>query len=267
MQVAKNYRYLLIALLAALCVLWLMPVYNAVTASLMTHGWGNYEKVLGFKLKGQLFLPKMLINSVIVVGTSILLILLVSMLAAFAYSKMKFRGRHFFYLLTLGFFAVPVITILQPNTVILNYLGLRNTYLAMIIPMTTINIPIALLIFKNYFDGISNAFMEAAMIDGCTRLQTFIKLIIPISVPAIVNVLIVVFLNGWNDYVIPLMFNSKPELFTLTLAPGFFSTSMYSGEIGTLYASIIVIAVPTLLFYLFMQRYIIEGLTAGGIKE
>jgi ABC-type glycerol-3-phosphate transport system permease component len=262
----RKQDFIITAFLLVLAIIWVIPILNAFKLSLDTNGWGNYMKVLTFELDGTLFLPKMFLNSIIVVGTSIFLVLAITATAAYSFSKMKFPGSDAIYLSILAFYAVPIITILLPTSTIIQFLGLRNTYAAMIIPMVTINIPIALLIFKNYFDSISSTYIEAAQMDGCSNFKILFKIILPMSTPALVNVLIVLFLLTWNDYAIPLMFTSENDLFTLTLAPGFFSMAMNRSEVGPLYACIILIAIPTLIVYLLLQKKITEGAQAGGIK-
>lgn len=259
--------YLLIELfLLMVALVWILPMISAVQTSLSGKGWENYRAVLRFKLNGIYFLPKMFANSVIVSGITIALVMAVTILAGYAFSKLEFKGRNVLYVAILGCFAIPAISTFLPNTMLIKYMGIRNTYLAMILPMTTINIPISLLIFKNYFDGISDSFLEAATIDGSSRFNTLIKVILPMSTPVVVNILIVLFLYTWNDFTIPLMFTSKQNLFTLTLAPGFFALAQDRVEMGPLYASIILIAVPIIIFYMALQDKIIKGLTLGGVK-
>jgi raffinose/stachyose/melibiose transport system permease protein len=254
-------------ILVILAIVWIAPLVNAVKLSLTGGGVNNYKTVLSFKLNNQLFLPRMFANSLLIVGTSIALILAITMLAAFAFSKMQFRWKKHLYAFVLAFYSIPVISILLPESTILRWIGLKDSYFAMIIPMVVINIPLALLIFKNYFDSIPNAYIEAAEIDGCTPFQVLGHVMLPLVTPAIVNVIVVTFLMTWNDYTIPLMFNNKQSHYALTLAPGFFNLALNKSEIGPLYACIIVIAIPTIIFYFIMQNKLKDGLTAGGLKE
>ena len=160
-----------------------------------------------------------------------------------------------------------MISILLPISTIERFLNLKDTYFAMIIPMVAINLPLALMILKNFFDTIPDSFIEAATIDGSNTFTTFFYVLLPMVSPAVVNVLVVVFMLTWNDYTIPLMFNSVQSHYTLTMAPGFFNLALNKSDIGPLFASIIVIAIPTIIFYIFMQDKLKSGLTAGGIKE
>ncbi|WP_343246256.1 carbohydrate ABC transporter permease [Diplocloster hominis] len=266
----KKYKagdWLILLCLILLAVIWIVPLVNSFFLSLKGNGLVNYQTVFTFKIKGQYFLPRMFLNSVLVVGGSLVIILAFSSLAAYAFSKLKFRGRNFLFILILSFYSIPVISILLPISTIERFLNLKDTYFAMIIPMVAINLPLALMILKNFFDTIPDSFIEAATIDGSNTFTTFFYVLLPMVSPAVVNVLVVVFMLTWNDYTIPLMFNSVQSHYTLTMAPGFFNLALNKSDIGPLFASIIVIAIPTIIFYIFMQDKLKSGLTAGGIKE
>lgn len=254
-------------ILLILAVIWLCPLINSFMLSLKGNGLTNYKTVFQFQIDGMYFLPKMFLNSIFVVGMSLLIILVLTIMAAYAFSKMKFFGKKAFYLLMLSFYSIPVISILLPTSTIIRTLGLENSYLSMIIPMVAINLPLALMIFKNYFDTIPDSYIEAAKLDGSNSFTTLVYVLLPMISPAVVNVLVVVFMLCWNDYTIPLMYNSVQKHYMLTMAPGFFNLALNKSEIGPLFACIIVIALPTIAFYIFMQDKLKSGLTVGGIKE
>lgn len=254
-------------LMIGLAAFWAVPIINAVQMSLSRSGFDNYKIVLTFRVGGILYLPRMFVNSVIISGSSIVLIMSLSILAAYAFSKMRFLGRNTLYVLALSFYTVPVLATLFPNVMLLRAFGLRGTYFAMILPMVAINLPLSLIIFRNYFDGIPDSILEASRIDGASHFRNLTTILIPISGPIMINAFIVLFLLTWNDYVIPLMFAARKEFHPLTLAPGFFSLTKDRIEYGPLYASIILIAVPSLLIYAILQNRLINGIMAGSIKE
>lgn len=253
--------------LSIIALIWIVPVITAVITSLKVKGLQNYTLVFTTKMDDIYIFPRMVTNSFIITISSIIFILVSSILAAYAFSKLKFRGKNFFYIAILSCFAIPIISTLIPNSILISRFGLRGTHASMILLLVTANIPLSLMIFRGNFDGISNSFIEAATIDGSSNFNTLIKILLPMSKPAIVNVLVVMFIQVWNDFQIPLIFATKPKLYTLTLAPSFFGLTQNRLDLPPLYASIIVIAVPVIIFYILMQDKIIKGMTLGGIKE
>jgi len=253
--------------LLIIAIIWIIPVITAVITSLKVKGIQNYLLVFTTIMDDIYIFPRMVMNSFIVTISSIILIILSSILAAYAFSKLTFKGKTVLYVSILGCFAIPIISTLIPNSILISRLGLRGTYASMILLLVTANIPISLMIFRGNFDGISNSYIEAATIDGSSSFNTLIKILLPMSKPAIVNVLVVMFIQVWNDFQIPLIFATKPKLYTLTLAPSFYGLTQNRLDLPPLYASIIVIAVPVIIFYILMQDKIIKGMTLGGIKE
>jgi ABC-type glycerol-3-phosphate transport system permease component len=248
-------------------IIWVVPVAAALNTSLKVKGLENYITVLSTKIDGNVIFFKMFINSIIITIITMLLILINAVLAAYAFSKMKFKGKNVLYLGILGCFAIPMISTLIPNLFLMTRFGLRGTYISMILLLVTVNLPLALMIFKSNFDGLPNAFLEAAIIDGSSRLNTLVSIVIPMSTPVIVNVLVVMFIQIWNDFQIPLIFAIRTEMYTLTLAPKFFGLTSNRLDLPPLYASIIIIAIPVVIFYIVMQDKIIQGMSLGGLKE
>lgn len=161
---------------------------------------------------------------------------------------------------------MPIAATLLPNTVIIRSLGLRNTRWSVLLPMMTVNIPLAVIILKNFIDTIPNEFLEAAKIDGQKPLGVFFSIIIPLSRAGIINTIIVMFLLTWNDYLIPQFFATVPQHFPLTLVPGYFVQAYSQGEVGPQFAAIITIALPTMILYAAIRAKIVDGLASAGIK-
>lgn len=246
---------------------WIVPVCAAISTSLKVKGVENYAIVLSTTIDGIRIFPRMFLNSLIISSATILLIMTSAILAAYAFSKLWFKGRRTLYLLILGCFAIPMISTLIPNSILITRIGLRGTYASMVLLLVTVNLPLALMIFKSNFESMPDAFLEAATIDGSSSLNTLLKIVVPMSKPAIVNVLVVMFIQVWNDFQIPLIFATETKMYPLTLAPSFFGLTQNRLDLPPLYASIISIAVPVVLFYMLMQDKIIKGMSMGGIKE
>lgn len=248
-------------------VVWIIPVISAIQISFQNGGMKNYTDVFATKINDILILPKMIFNSFVVTGGTIFMVMVSATLAAYAFSKLKFKGSKVFFVLLLSCYAIPMLCTLIPNSLLIKALGLRGSYLSMILLLATANIPLAILIFKGNFDSVSSSYLEAARMDGCTDFKGFLYIILPMSKPAIVNVLVVLFIQVWNDFQIPLVFSTNPEKYTLTLAPTFFGLTQNRLDLPHLYASIVIIAIPVVVFYIIMQDKIVEGMSIGGLKE
>lgn len=263
----KSKRAAIVIIMFVIAVIWIIPVISTLQISFQNGGFDNYTDVFSTRINDLLILPKMVLNSFIVTGGAILIVMVSASLAAYAFSKMEFRGRTFFFVLLLSCYAIPILSTLIPNSLLIKELGLRGSYISMICLLATANIPLAILIFKGNFDGISKTYVEAASIDGSTNIKNFLYIILPMSKPAIVNVLVVLFIQIWNDFQVPLVFATSPEKYTLTLAPTFFGLTQNRLDLPHLYASIVIIAIPVVVFYMFMQDKIVEGMSLGGLKE
>jgi raffinose/stachyose/melibiose transport system permease protein len=131
--------------------------------------------------------------------------------------------------------------------------------------MTALTLPFGLIVLKNYMDDIPSELVEAAMIDGCSSFGIYKKIIFPLSLPAIAAVTIFTFLGSWNEFLLPLILLRRDELLPLTKLPTYFMNE-YSADISLWFASFVVITMPVLILYLFLQKYFISGLTEGVIK-
>ncbi|MRM90922.1 carbohydrate ABC transporter permease [Faecalicatena contorta] len=267
MSKKKKTAVLIEVFLFSVAVVWVIPVISTMQVSLKNGGFQNYKDVFSTRINDVLILPKMILNSFIITGGTIMIVMISASLAAYAFSKLKFKGRKFFFVLLLSCYAIPILSTLIPNTLLIRDLGLRGSYISMIVLLATANIPLAILIFKGNFDGVSSTYLEAAAIDGCTDFQVFLRILLPMSKSAIVNVLVVLFIQVWNDFQIPLVFSTDPEKYTLTLAPTFFGLTQNRLDLPHLFASIVIIAIPVIVFYMFMQDKIVEGMSMGGLKE
>ena len=186
--------------------IWSFPIYIAVTKSFNVNGLGNYAAVLNHP-KIDYF--RVVFNTLFVAGATAAIVALLTTLASFAFSKMKFIGQNFFYILLLACLAVPAASVTSPMFFTVKSLGIMNSYLALILPLVAFNAPLMLLIVKNYFDGIPNEMLEAATIDGCSVWGIYTQVMLPLSVPIIANILVLTFVYAWNDYLIPLLFTRK----------------------------------------------------------
>ncbi|SHH44383.1 carbohydrate ABC transporter permease [Thermosipho atlanticus] len=212
-------------------------------------------------------------NSLMFAGGAALMSLFFSLLGGYAISRLKFRGKGIIQrsVLVVYLFGGTVIMVpLYQIAVKLGFLSIpfgAGMYLIIVYVIQTL--PVSLYMLGNYFRTISFSIEEAAIIDGCTRMQRIFKIIIPLSAPAIVTVYIYAFMIGWNEYLFASAFlglKSYTDLFTLPIGLNAFSQSAHSVW-GRLMAASLVSAVPVIIIFSLMEKYLTAGFTAGGVKE
>lgn len=144
-------------------------------------------------------------------------------------------------------------------------MNLLNNRLAVILPVVSLTMPFGLLVIKNYMDDIPNDVVEASVIDGCTPFTIYARIVLPLSLPALAAVTIFTFLNAWNEFLLPLVALRDTDLFPVTKIPTFF-LGRFARNYPMFFASFVIITVPVVAVYVFLQKYFIKGLTAGAIK-
>lgn len=224
--------------------------------------WGNLTDVLfrsGF--------PHAYLNSLAVCSVSVMLSLAASAFAAFAFAQMRFRLRQVLFLLLLAGMVIPVHVTLIPLNHLMggNALNLKDTLWALIGPYVGFALPISVIILRTSFTAIPSELLEAARMDGCGPWRTFWHIAVPLVRPAIATVVIFNFLTMWNEFAFALTL-LRPDNPTLPLAIAQFKGE-HDIEVARSCAALAVAVVPLLVVYLFAQKQIIRGLTAGAVKE
>ena len=222
----------------------------------------NYTKAL-FTNKAALNL----LNSVIYTVPSCILIIVVCAPAAYCMSRFKFRGAGLIQALIIIGLAIPNIMIVMPLFSIVSALNLSGTHFTLIFLYTACSVPYTTFFLLTFFKGISTSFEEAAAIDGCGPIQCFWKIMFPLAQPAIVTVSIFNFIGKWNEYFMALIFANKSNL--RPIGVGLYQTvtsMMNSGDWAGMFASVVIVFIPTVVIYAFLSDKIISGVTAGGNK-
>jgi ABC-type glycerol-3-phosphate transport system permease component len=155
--------------------------------------------------------------------------------------------------------------LLMPLYLIFRRLGLINTLGSVILSYITGNLAFSIWMLKGFFDTIPIELEQAAMVDGCTRFQAFRKVIIPLALPGVATVAIFTFINAWNEYTLASIFLRNDKILTMTVGLQRFIQQVRA-DWAQLMAASTVATLPTLLFLLFAQKYLIEGMTAGAVK-
>ncbi len=204
-----------------------------------------------------------LINSIIVSTLTMLFTLIADAPIAYAFAKIKFPGRGIIFWLVMAGMMIPPQVLIVPLYLQFNQMGLINTLAAVMLPR--IALPIGIFILKQFFEGIPNALEEAAFIDGASRIRIFTQIIIPLGKSAIVTVVILSFINTWNDFLWPLIVINDTLKYTITVGIANFQGT-HGTEYSLIMAGAVIASLPQFVFYFFFKKNIIEGIAMSGIK-
>jgi N-acetylglucosamine transport system permease protein len=222
----------------------------------------NYTRAL-FKNNVALYLT----NSVFYTLSSCFLILLISIPAAYVISRYLFLGRRLLQYLFVASLGIPTVMITMPLYSLIVRMGLLNYRAVLIFLYTAISVPFTTYFLISFFVSIPLSIEEAATIDGCTDDKTLWYIMLPIASPGVLTVTIFNFISIWNEYFISLMFINDSKLRQVGVGLYSMVQSMtYTGDWSGLFASVILVFLPTFVLYLFLSKYIIGGITAGGVK-
>lgn len=204
-------------------------------------------------------------NSFLVATVVVILNLLIGTPAAYAMSKIRYRGRQgsvYFILLTR---VVPDIALIVPFFFVIRKLGLLDTRLSLIVTYLAITIPFTVFILLQYFDGLPDELDKAARVDGCSRFQALTKVFLPLAMPSLVAVVLFTFLTSWNEFLFALMFTQTISSQTLPILVASF-TSDFTISFSFINAAGVLAIVPPVVVAVIFERYIVSGLTAGAVK-
>ena len=203
-------------------------------------------------------------NSVKVSVIGTLIQVLASAMAAYAFARFHFRGNRFLFLLYLTAMMIPGQVLSIPRFIVMSKLHLINTHAALILPMLFSAMGIFLI--RQFMLTIPRSYDEAAMIDGASRYYCFLHIIAPMSKPAIMVIAVQTFIGSWNDFYNPLIYINSESKMTLPLGLTALRGMLNSGNESALIASVLLTLIAPLILYVFGQRYLVEGITLGGLK-
>ncbi|WP_432513105.1 carbohydrate ABC transporter permease [Kineococcus sp. SYSU DK001] len=270
----KNFNRITAVVLAVFAVIWLIPSLWAIKTSFTDNAvsalgtqailkdvnptLASYASLLG---GGDLW--NWYLASFITSTLSAALVVVFASMAAFAISRMRFRGRNVVFVLLLAGIMVPADVLIIPIFQLLNSVGLLNTYWAVIFPQ--VSSVIALFVFKQFFDGLPKELEEAARLDGASNWRIYRSVIMPLSRPVLSAMAIVTFVGVWNNLILPLYVLSNPDLMTIPVGLATVQGS-FGQRFSDIQASTILGALPLVVLFLVFQRRIVEGVAGTGLK-
>jgi alpha-glucoside transport system permease protein len=264
--------------LGVVCFLWLVPSIGLLITSFrtqeaaLTSGWwtvitkpfqdwttSNYSQVWNGGGSNAF------VNSLVVSLPATVIPIFIAAFAAYAFTFMEFPGRDFFFILIVGLLVVPLQVALVPLLKIYGNIGLQGTFASVWLAHAAFGLPLAIFILRGYMTTLPRGVIESAKIDGASHYQTFWRLIVPMSVPALASFAIFQFLWTWNDLLVALIFLGPGEKEVLTVAvAGLVGAQQQGWQLIT--AGAFISMVVPLLVFLGLQRYFVRGLTAGAVK-
>ena len=234
------------------------------------------ENALGFPMaptlqnfidafKGKDF-SRWFINTTILAVTSTAVTMIIACFAAYAFAKLKFPGKKMLFGLTIPLMSVPPVAMIIPQFQMVKTLGMINTLSSVILIYTGIMLPMTIYLFRNFMVTIPDSLLEAAQIDGCSKFRTLWKIILPLSLPAMVTATLVNLVWAWNELLIALVFLQNNSLRTLMVGVTLFK-SRYTLNVPVIMAGLAIVSIPLIIIYIFAQKKLVEGLLSGSIKE
>ncbi len=206
-------------------------------------------------------------NSIIVAASTTLVGVFMACTAAYAFSRFKFPGRRAGLMSFLVSQMFPgTMTVVTQYIIIVQWLGLGSNYLGLILVYTTTAIPFCVWMLKGYFDTIPRELEESALMDGASTATIFTKIILPLAKPAVAVTALFSFMTAWNEFVLALVFLDREDMYTAPVGLRFFVGGFAEQQWGYFAAGSIVVAIPVVVLFLFLQKYLISGLTAGAVK-
>lgn len=205
-------------------------------------------------------------NSIVTTVLTMLLVVVVSLLAGYAFSKLKVAGKKIWLLLIIAALMIPFQTLMIPLYSIMSNLHLTNTRISMILIYATFQTPFAVYMMKNAFDMVPDGLRDAAKIDGAGEITVFWKVMMPTTWSSIATIFIYSAYTTWNDYLIAVVFANNEAIKTFNVGLTNMAIGQYGTEWGLLTAGSLIGLAPIMLLFIFLQKYFIKGMLGGAIK-
>jgi len=222
--------------------------------------FANYASVL----KATDF-PRFFLNSLIVSLSTALIVTVVASLAGYALSRFRFRGKAWVSLVLLLTQTFPLVMVIPPIFRIMSQLGLTDNLYGLIVIYTAFNIAFATFLMQSFFDGVPKDLEEAAMIDGCTRVMALRRIMLPLTLPGMGATVAFVFTAAWSELLFALMLINSDDQKTFSVGLLTF-IGKFAVDWGQMMAASVMALIPVCIFFMFLQRYLVTGLTAGAVK-
>ncbi|WP_258133366.1 carbohydrate ABC transporter permease [Microbacterium sp. MYb64] len=219
----------------------------------------NYVQLFAERGFGNYMLNSIIVSAVAVVGNVIF-----SAMAGYALAKLRFRGRGFVFPLVIVSMIVPYVALFVPQFIVVVQMGLVNTLTAIVMPVLVL--PLSVFIMRQFAHSVPFELMEAARLDGSGEVRLFFRIFLPLTGPGLATVAILSFLSSWNNFLWPLVVAQSQATYTAPVGLSVASQASNTVSFGLLLAGAMVVLLPILILFLFLQKYFIQGVAATGLK-
>jgi multiple sugar transport system permease protein len=255
-----------------LAIMFLVPLVWTTVASVSPHGataqqvgygLGNYRTLIDYDAG----LPQYLWNSTFVSVLTVLFTLGLSIFGGYAFGRFRFPGRDVLFLVTIAILMVPYATLLVPLWVMFGEVGLRNSLVGLALVLTLYQLPFAMFMMRISFEAVPREIEESALVDGCNTFGVLWRIMLRSVWPGLITVGLFAFLYAWNDFIAPLFMINESSRYPLPLAMATLrQQTMGAVDFGATQAGVVVMAIPCLILFLFLQRHYVRGFMSGALK-
>lgn len=261
----------------ALALIWWLPIVYSIVVAFKPYGsavynitkWFSIENTLDnfdFVLnssRSQANLPLWMLNSFLTAALATLGICVLSICAAYSFSRFRYPGRNLLFWIVMAGMMIPAQAMMIPLYLMCRDVKILNTYWCLILP--ALGSSFAVLMLKQFMDGLPRDLFEAAQLDGCNSARTLLHVVAPLTKPALFSIGIFIFLQRWNDFMWPFIAITKPELMTVPVGITFFKANT-SDSMSYLMAANVLVMAPLLLLFFLCQKQLVQGIAFTGIK-
>ena len=261
----------------ALALIWWLPIVYSIVVAFKPYGsavynitkWFSIENTLDnfdFVLnssRSQANLPLWMLNSFLTAALATLGICVLSICAAYSFSRFRYPGRNLLFWIVMAGMMIPAQAMMIPLYLMCRDIKILNTYWCLILP--ALGSSFAVLMLKQFMDGLPRDLFEAAQLDGCNSARTLLHVVAPLTKPALFSIGIFIFLQRWNDFMWPFIAITKPELMTVPVGITFFKANT-SDSMSYLRAANVLVMAPLLLLFFLCQKQLVQGIAFTGIK-
>jgi len=274
------YKKIVITVLFTLIIfVFLFPIYwNIVTAfknpceilayppKLIPSEWTIYQFNKLLTASNGVFL-QFFVNTLIITVSTIFLVLIITIPCSFALAKLPFKGSKIVFILILLIFMVPFQCLLVPLYTLLTKIHLYNTKLGLILIYATFFMPFSIFMLRNAFLQLPQSLFESAILDGANMWKIMTNLYLPLSIPSIVSCIIYLFIETWNDFILSFMFSSSNYVRNIQVGIMNFGKQRFSSDWGIINSGTLIAIIPTIVLFIILQKYYIQGMVSGAVKE
>lgn len=236
------------------------------SAALLPQNWNFRNYVEGWHGLPSASFSTFFKNTLMIVAAALIGNVFSCSTAAYAFAKVEFRGKNFFFALMMGSLMLPKHVKLIPQYILFNKLNLVNTFFPLILPKYLAVEGFFVYLMTQYMRGLPKELDEAAMIDGCGAFQHYSRIILPLSLPAVVSTCIFTFIWTWNDFFNQMIYITSVTKYTVSMALRMFIDATGASSWGALFAMSVVSLIPMLILFILFQGYLVDGITAGSVK-